>query len=741
MKKTFYSALSTILSCLIFLFFISCENFNFEKKPTSYTIIYESEYGTVPSKRTVSIDSRLTEDDLPIISYTKYYFEGWYIGNTKISEGYKIESDITLVAKWDTSKYRIDYILNGGTNNHENPSYYTADSINTEIIIKNPQRTGYDFAGWYFTNDFSDEIVKTLKIKSDFMINLKLYAKWIPTEYTITYILNGGTNSSENPASYNIETDTIILAAPQKEDCVFLGWFSDSDFNSLNITKISKGSHGNKTFYAKWGKECTITYVTENEFVNTDKIKSITVWENTKLTSEQLPVLKSDKDYIFFDGWYDGTTKVNSEDYVVKGNITLTAQWSMYFDESHHVLYQVPSKTLTFDFTQFKDNDLLNKFNFDAYYNGVLTIKQKKQSKTEINKIVLNGSSQSTIKGLCINLEEWTSEATIVLNNISFHSSKEQPLINSPVDLKIEYKGNNNLMSDAKNAISLIQSSNLTLKGSDENSILTLTQNKVQNSTEGAIAIKATNVTIDGGKLTINGNTGKTGTAGDKMSNRKAETGGKGSSGIVASNITIKNNADLTITAGNGGEGGIGTTGAQGDAGKRVTNMNQTGGTGGTGRTGDIGGTGGIGGDAIVGNLIIESNTKRVSLTGGTGGKGGKGGKGGTGGTGGANGWEFSTSGNGGTGGTGGKGGTGGNGGNAISGSLENQLIIKKYYFYIGEGGKGGNAGDGGDGGQPGPTENAAKDFPIAVKTGSWGPSGKKGSPGEDGNQGVQIQK
>ena len=254
MKKTFYHALSMILSSLMILFFISCENFNFDKKPTSYTITYVSDYGTVPPQKTVSVNARLTEEDLPTIPYTKYYFEGWYIGNERITEGYKIDSDITLVAKWNTLKYRIDYVLNGGTNNQENPSYYTADSINTEIIIKNPQRTGYDFAGWYFTNDFSDEIVKTLKINSDSMINLKLYAKWIPTEYTITYILNGGTNSSENPASYNIETDTIILAAPQKEDYVFLGWFSDSDFNSLNITKITKGSYGNKNFYAK--KKC-----------------------------------------------------------------------------------------------------------------------------------------------------------------------------------------------------------------------------------------------------------------------------------------------------------------------------------------------------------------------------------------------------------------------------------------------------------------------------------------------------
>ena len=69
--------------------------------------------------------------------------------------------------------------------------------------------------------------------------------------YPITYVLDGGTNAEENPASYNVETETITLKDPVKTGYTFAGWYSA---DNSPVTKIPQGSTGDITLYAKWIK-------------------------------------------------------------------------------------------------------------------------------------------------------------------------------------------------------------------------------------------------------------------------------------------------------------------------------------------------------------------------------------------------------------------------------------------------------------------------------------------------------
>ena len=78
--------------------------------------------------------------------------------------------------------------------------------------------------------------------------------------YNITYNLNGGTNSSSNPSSYNVTTATITLANPTKTGYTFVSWHTDSGLTSTAVNQISKGSTGNKTFYAKWSQCASGSY-------------------------------------------------------------------------------------------------------------------------------------------------------------------------------------------------------------------------------------------------------------------------------------------------------------------------------------------------------------------------------------------------------------------------------------------------------------------------------------------------
>lgn len=82
--------------------------------------------------------------------------------------------------------------------------------------------------------------------------NLKKYCNY-PQEgvYRITYELDGGTNSKDNPSTYTAETDTIVLKNATKLGCTFDGWYKDKRFLE-KVTEIPKGSAGDITLYAKW---------------------------------------------------------------------------------------------------------------------------------------------------------------------------------------------------------------------------------------------------------------------------------------------------------------------------------------------------------------------------------------------------------------------------------------------------------------------------------------------------------
>ena len=184
---------------------------------------------------------------LPVVDErTGYTFDGWYKDDgTKIEAGDEVTGNITLYAKWTADTYTIAYNLNGG-NNIDNPTSY---NVETETItLSSTTKTGYTFDGWYDNANLTGE--KITQIAKGSTGNITLYAKWTADTYTIAYKLNGG-NNVDNPTSYNVETETIILSSPTRTGYTFGGWYTDEAFTNVK-TQIAKGSTGNITLYAKW---------------------------------------------------------------------------------------------------------------------------------------------------------------------------------------------------------------------------------------------------------------------------------------------------------------------------------------------------------------------------------------------------------------------------------------------------------------------------------------------------------
>lgn len=70
--------------------------------------------------------------------------------------------------------------------------------------------------------------------------------------YNISYELNGGENSANNPETYTT-ADKIVLKEPTKVNCKFVGWYTTASFDTVTqITQISPGTAGNIALYAAW---------------------------------------------------------------------------------------------------------------------------------------------------------------------------------------------------------------------------------------------------------------------------------------------------------------------------------------------------------------------------------------------------------------------------------------------------------------------------------------------------------
>ena len=256
---------------------------------------------------------------ITISSYSKtdVRFLGWFDVNNQLVETNAVYSfvmpnyDYTLEAKWNY--FNIDYILNGGTNNPNNPTSYTIESSNMSLL--SPTKAGYDFAGWTYKGDYVTEI------NPNWIENITLVANWKEHPYSITYELNGGTNNSSNPTSYTIESSAISLKDPSRLGYTFDGWYSNSSFSN-KVTQIPANSYGNITLYAKW---TVITYSITYELnggVNASTNPS------TYTVNDSVTFASPTRTGYTFLGWYDGDDQVTSIQTGTTGALSLEAHWN-----------------------------------------------------------------------------------------------------------------------------------------------------------------------------------------------------------------------------------------------------------------------------------------------------------------------------------------------------------------------------------------------------------------------------
>ena len=149
-----------------------------------------------------------------------------------------------------------------------------------DITTAVPTKTGYTFAGWYDNADLEGE--PATAVSAEATGAQTFYADWTLTNYTITYIDQDGTTPITGllPTSYTIETETFTLPAPTAPaGKMFDGWYTANDFSTPDVSAITKGTSGNKTYYAKWlsVETTSVTFVGADGNAQTEQCRPLAV--------------------------------------------------------------------------------------------------------------------------------------------------------------------------------------------------------------------------------------------------------------------------------------------------------------------------------------------------------------------------------------------------------------------------------------------------------------------------------
>lgn len=131
----------------------------------------------------------------------------------------------------------------------EKASYGVVDLPEAEEEVE-----GKEFIGWNSKEDGRGTFYRTGERLVVPEHDITLYAQYDLIPFDLTFELNGGQFVGEVIDTYTIEEEIILPKASEveKEGYQFAGWYDNEALEGEPITTLSKGTTGNKIFYAKW---------------------------------------------------------------------------------------------------------------------------------------------------------------------------------------------------------------------------------------------------------------------------------------------------------------------------------------------------------------------------------------------------------------------------------------------------------------------------------------------------------
>ena len=156
------------------------------------------------------------------VEYLGYDFVGWYLDEEltiPLGKNYKVESNITVYAKWEVAKHTVSLYSDGKLFKEIEVEYNK--TIDANLI---PEKEGYSFSYWSYKEDGSERFSIYDKVTSDIV----LYAQYQLTEFEVTCILKDAEYDSKDDLYNSFFTDFYN----------FLLNNTDINFEKLNISNL-----------------------------------------------------------------------------------------------------------------------------------------------------------------------------------------------------------------------------------------------------------------------------------------------------------------------------------------------------------------------------------------------------------------------------------------------------------------------------------------------------------------------
>jgi uncharacterized protein (TIGR02145 family)/uncharacterized repeat protein (TIGR02543 family) len=214
----------------------------------SYKVSFTVNDGSTVADQSVPYNTTATVPAEPTKTGSK--FVAWFTDpglSNQFSFTTPITAPITLYAKWTTISYTVSFSSNGGSPVGDQYIPYNS----TATAPTKPNRTGYDFVGW-----FDKALAAQFNFSTPITGTIIVYAKWNINQYTVTYNNNGGGGAAPASITQNYQTTFLIAnqAAMTKADYQFAGWNTRSDGAGTNYAAGSTFTFNdsNTILYAKW---------------------------------------------------------------------------------------------------------------------------------------------------------------------------------------------------------------------------------------------------------------------------------------------------------------------------------------------------------------------------------------------------------------------------------------------------------------------------------------------------------
>ncbi len=383
-------------------------------------VLYDQETQT----QQVELGGIMAQPEDPVRS--GYAFTGWYTaaaGGEAVDFTQAVTADQRIYAHWDKTVADITFDL----------QYEGGEMAGMQVNLGEaaaepaaPERTGYDFTGWYA--DLS--CTALFDFSAPVLEDTTLYAGWMPSMFAVSFDTNNGSGEIiEKQAAYG----EAVEAAddPARDGYDFVGWYLDAE--GKEKYSFSAKVTGNLTLYAVWQAKSE----SEGERVisyqyNYDDLGEYTTQTYKATRKMRAPDAPSRSGY-YFAGWSrdpEGTVMFDFSSERSTSSFTLYAQWlkGYTFEAEYTYLDGKPGQGTS-------DNcmgvDLIQTPK-DVLGNGTL---MGMSNDAYVGKLYYNGAYLD----FCINSDRKTDNAVLVLRltpdlyDMRFTDETWQVLVNGEI--------------------------------------------------------------------------------------------------------------------------------------------------------------------------------------------------------------------------------------------------------------------------------------------------------------------